>query len=112
MSRQPRLNVADGVYHVTQRGMERRGIVLDDEDRHDWWRLFDRQATPLRLARLRPRRVPLAAALGRQCFRRTLASEAPRHWHPKLAVAGSLAICAGSNRCCLRDGELVGSMPS
>lgn len=44
MSRQPRLNVADGVYHVTQRGPERRGIVLD-EDRHDWWRLFDRQAT-------------------------------------------------------------------
>lgn len=45
MSRQPRLDVADGVCHVTQRGLERRGIVLDDEDRHDWWRLSDRQAT-------------------------------------------------------------------
>ena len=28
------------------------------------------------------RRVPLAAALGRQCDRSTLASEAPRQWHP------------------------------
>ena len=45
MPRQPRLNIADGVYHVTQRGLERRNIVLNDADRHDWWRLFDRQAT-------------------------------------------------------------------
>ena len=45
MSRLPRLNIADGVYHVTQRGLERRDIVLNDKDRHDWWRLFDCQAT-------------------------------------------------------------------
>ena len=28
------------------------------------------------------RRVPLAAALSRQCIQRTLASETPRQWHP------------------------------
>ena len=31
--RQPRLNIAGGVDHVTQRGVERRDIVVDDEDR-------------------------------------------------------------------------------
>ena len=45
MSRQPRLNMAEGVYHVTQRGLERCDIVLSDADRHNWWRLFDRHAT-------------------------------------------------------------------
>ena len=33
MARQPRLKIAEGVYHVTQRGVEKRGIVVDDEDR-------------------------------------------------------------------------------
>ncbi len=45
MPRQPRLNIADGVYHVTQRGLERRNIVADDHDRQEWFRLFNRQAT-------------------------------------------------------------------
>ena len=45
MSRQPRLNIADGVYHVTQRGLEKRRIVIDDQDRREWLRLFHRQAT-------------------------------------------------------------------
>ena len=30
MSRQPRLNIAEGVYHVTQRGLERSDNVLND----------------------------------------------------------------------------------
>ena len=33
MARQPRLNIAEGVDHVTQRGVEQRDIVVDDEDR-------------------------------------------------------------------------------
>jgi len=33
---QPRLNTAEGVNHVTQRGVEQRGIVVDDEDRQKW----------------------------------------------------------------------------
>ena len=45
MPRQPRLNLAEGVYHVTQRGLERRDIVLNNDDRQDWLRLFDRHAT-------------------------------------------------------------------
>jgi putative transposase len=45
MPRQLRLNVAEGVYHVTQRGLERRNIVLCDDDRQDWFRLLDRHAT-------------------------------------------------------------------
>ena len=27
--------------------------------------------------------MPLAVALNRQCFQRSLASEAPRQWHPR-----------------------------
>ena len=33
MARQPRMNIAKGVYHVTRRGVEQRDIVVDDEDR-------------------------------------------------------------------------------
>ena len=48
MARQPRLNIAEGVYHVTQRGVEQRDIVVDDEDRREWlWLLghnLNRQA--------------------------------------------------------------------
>ncbi len=45
MPRQPRLNIADGVYHVTQRGLERRNIVRDDRDRRECFRLLDRHAS-------------------------------------------------------------------
>ena len=45
MARQPRLNIAEGVYHVTQRGVEQRDIVVDDEDRQEWLRLLGRNAT-------------------------------------------------------------------
>ncbi len=33
MSRQPRLNSAEGVDHVTPRGVEQRDIAVDDEGR-------------------------------------------------------------------------------
>ena len=36
MARQPRLNIAEGVDHVTQRGVEQRDIVVDDEDCQEW----------------------------------------------------------------------------
>jgi putative transposase len=39
MARPLRIEFADAVYHVTSRGMERRGIVVDDVDR-DRWRVF------------------------------------------------------------------------
>ena len=45
MPRKPRLNIPNGVYHVTQRGLEKRDIVRDDTDRKEWLRLFNRQAT-------------------------------------------------------------------
>ena len=41
----PRLNIAEGVYHVTQRGVEQLDIVADDEDRQEWLRLLGRNAT-------------------------------------------------------------------
>ena len=44
MPRSHRLDVANGVHHVTQRGLDRRNIVLDDDDRSHWWRLFERVA--------------------------------------------------------------------
>ena len=43
MPRTHRLDVANGVHHVTQRGVDRRNIVLDDDDRSHWWRLFERR---------------------------------------------------------------------
>jgi REP element-mobilizing transposase RayT len=36
--------MADGLYHVTVRGWERRRIVRSDRDREDWLRLLDRVA--------------------------------------------------------------------
>ncbi|MDB5339319.1 MAG: hypothetical protein JWN70_4938, partial [Planctomycetaceae bacterium] len=44
MPRSNRIDIANGVHHVTQRGFERRNIVLDDTDRSHWWRLFERIA--------------------------------------------------------------------
>ena len=44
MPRSHRLDVANGGHHVTQRGLDRRNIVLDDDDRSNWWRLFERVA--------------------------------------------------------------------
>ena len=40
MPRSHRIDIANGLHHVTQRGLERRNIVLDDDDRSHWWRLF------------------------------------------------------------------------
>ena len=45
MARQPRLNIANGAYHLTQRGVEKRDIVADDLDRREWLRLLGRNAT-------------------------------------------------------------------
>ena len=42
MARPLRLAVADGTYHVTARGNERRAIVIDDLDRHVFLRLLGR----------------------------------------------------------------------
>lgn len=44
MSRTPRIEFAGGVYHVMNRGLERRDIVRDNLDRHSWRRLLDRAA--------------------------------------------------------------------
>jgi len=44
MPRANRIDIADGVHHVTQRGLERMNIVRNDDDRSHWWRLFDRVA--------------------------------------------------------------------
>jgi len=45
MARPLRLNVPDGIYHVTSRGLERRAIVRDDTDRRRWRDLLDAVAT-------------------------------------------------------------------
>ena len=45
MSRQLRFDVADSLHHVTNRGIERRNIVRDDDDRADFVRLLGRMAT-------------------------------------------------------------------
>ena len=44
MPRRLRLEIANGVYHVTNRGVDRTDIVRDDDDRREWFRLFQRIA--------------------------------------------------------------------
>ena len=44
MSRPLRIEMAEGLFHVTARGWERRVIVASDRDREDWLRLLDRVA--------------------------------------------------------------------
>ena len=41
MSRKLRLLIPDGIYHVTTRGLERRDIFCDDQDRSYWLTLLD-----------------------------------------------------------------------
>ncbi len=45
MARPLRIEVENGLYHVTVRGWERRSIVRSDRDREDWSRLLDKTAT-------------------------------------------------------------------
>ncbi len=45
MARPLRINVPDGTYHVTSRGVERRSIVADDLDRQRWVDLLGRVAS-------------------------------------------------------------------
>lgn len=45
MARPLRIEIENGLYHVTVRGWERRTIVRTDRDREDWLRLFDKTAT-------------------------------------------------------------------
>lgn len=44
MARPLRVDIRDGTYHVTSRGLERRAIVQDDADRAKWLELLDRVA--------------------------------------------------------------------
>jgi len=45
MARPLRIELPNGVYHVTSRGLERRAVVRDDHDRERWTDLLDRVAT-------------------------------------------------------------------
>ena len=45
MSRGRRIEFPGGLYHVMNRGVMKTNIVITDEDRHHWFRLFDRVAT-------------------------------------------------------------------
>jgi REP element-mobilizing transposase RayT len=44
MVRPLRIDIEDGLYHVTSRGWERRAVVRDDRDRQRWLELLDRVA--------------------------------------------------------------------
>ena len=45
MPRRLRIELVGGLYHVTNRGVDHCDIVRDDDDRHEWFRLFNRVAT-------------------------------------------------------------------
>ncbi len=45
MARPLRIEIEDGLYHVTSRGWERRVVVRDDRDRQRWLELLDRVAS-------------------------------------------------------------------
>jgi REP element-mobilizing transposase RayT len=44
MARPLRIEIENGLYHVTSRGWQRRAIVRDEADRQSWWELLDRVA--------------------------------------------------------------------
>ena len=44
MARRNHTRIAGGLYHVTNRGVDKRDIVGDDNDRRQWFRLFHRVA--------------------------------------------------------------------
>jgi len=44
MARPLRIDIENGLYHVTCRGWERRAVVRDDRDRQRWFELLDRVA--------------------------------------------------------------------
>jgi len=44
MARALRIDIPDGVYHVMSRGLDRRAIVRDDQDRQTWTELLGRTA--------------------------------------------------------------------
>jgi hypothetical protein len=46
MSRPLRINLEQGIHHVTARGGERRLLVRDDRDREKWLELLDRVMHP------------------------------------------------------------------
>ena len=48
MPRRLRIELPGGLYHVTNRGVDRMNIVRNDEDRHEWFRLLNRVATRCR----------------------------------------------------------------
>jgi len=41
MARPLRLELADGLYHVTSRGDRRETIYIDEEDREKWLEIFE-----------------------------------------------------------------------
>ena len=43
MARPLRIDIPNGLYHVTSRGLERRAIVRQDRDREHWLKLLERQ---------------------------------------------------------------------
>ena len=45
MARPLRIEMPNGVYHVTSRGLERRAIALDEKDGRKWLELLDAVAT-------------------------------------------------------------------
>lgn len=45
MARPLRIDIENGLYHVTSRGWERRAVVRDDRDRQHWLDLLERVAT-------------------------------------------------------------------
>jgi REP element-mobilizing transposase RayT len=45
MARPLRIDIADGLYHMTSRGWQRRVVVRDDRDRQRWRELLERVAT-------------------------------------------------------------------
>ena len=45
MPRRLRIELPGGLYHVTNRGVDRMDIVRNDDDRREWFRLLNRVAT-------------------------------------------------------------------
>ena len=54
MTRSARWSIANGLYHVMNRGVVKCDIVKDDHDRQEWMRLLNRVAQRLRNCHMSP----------------------------------------------------------
>ena len=88
MSRPLRIEIENGIYHVTARGWERRVLVRDDRDREEWFKLLDliRKLTSVSATQLAQRYGNVSqAAISKTVRRAETRRDRQRRWKQRLS---------------------------